>query len=214
MNKRLKTATKEEIKQAYQSNVISLISRLRKQHENGFTDMRTGEVLSLAGFTMPRAEKLGLGFEYRIFISNNMRKARLKKRISKMIMTNKAIFLTLTFNNSFFSRDTSKVTRRRYISRFLKEQALEYVANIDYGDEHEREHYHAVVVPKGEKIDFKPYRDAFDDSNINSKRIKKSEHSNKSVSLYINKLTNHALKESGQYERLIYSRKVWHSLSW
>ena len=209
MNMKINEASKDDIKAVYQSNVIPLISNVRYRSRNGYFDMNTGELINRVGFTLGEAEKINLGFEYRVYFSNKNRAFRLSKRIEKMILTGNALFLTLTFNDTFLSRSTSPITRRRYIARFLKEQCVCYVANKDFGENDKytkREHYHALVVPKSEKIDFKPYKDAFDNSSINFKRVRKCEASTKSVSLYINKLTRHSLKSVGRYERLIYSR--------
>ena len=213
MNKKIKEATKEEIATAYKDKVPLKISNIRyrvyKEQNNIFSDMRTGEVISRNGFNLYIAEKFNKGFEYRIYNSNRSRRLRLETRISRIIRSNKAKFLTLTFNDEFFTRETSEETRRRYISRFLKEQCKEYVANIDYGESEKgthREHYHAIVIPKANYIDYKPYCAFFDNSRIYSEDIKPSKKSNDNLSLYINKLTNHSLKASGQYKRLIYSR--------
>ena len=213
MNKKLKSATKNEIARAYQDNVPAMISNLRfrvySKQDNIFNDMRTGEVISRNGFNMYVAEKFNKGFEYRIYRSNKDRKARLKERVSNMIIKGNAIFLTLTFNEDFLARETNENTRRRYISRFLKEQCKEYIANVDYGEREDcthREHYHALVIPKATRIDFKPYCAFFDGSRIYSEKVHISKKSNDSISRYISKLTNHALKQSGQYKRLIYSR--------
>lgn len=215
MNKKLKQATREEIAQAYKDKVPCSISKIRwrvyKDQQNIFSDMRTGEVLSRNGFTLYIAEKFNKGFEYRIYNSNKARRLRLETRVSRIIRSNNAKFITLTFNPVFLERETSEETRRRYISRFLKEQCKEYVANIDYGESEKgthREHYHAVVIPKATKIDYKAYNEVFDNSRIYSEDIKVSTKSNRCLSRYINKLTNHSLKASGQYKRLIYSRDI------
>lgn len=209
MNKKIKEATKQEIKDIYQSNIISLISQLRYRSRNGYFNMYDGELINRVGFTLGEATKINKGLEFRCYVSNKQRSFRLSKRMRNMILTGKALFLTLTFNDTFLNRDTTAITRRRYVARFLKEQCLTYVANKDFGEDDrytKREHYHALVVPKGDIIDFQPYRDAFDNSAINVKRVKKNEASTRSISLYINKLTRHSLKSVGKYERLIYSR--------
>ena len=209
MNKKIKEATKQEIKDIYQSNIISLISQVRYRSKNGYFDMYNGELLNRVGFTLGEAMKINKGLEFRCYKSNKDRNYRLSKRMKKMILTGRALFLTLTFNDVFLNRDTSAITRRRYVARFLKEQCDCYVANKDFGEDDnftKREHYHALVVPKCEKIDFQPYREGFDNSSINFKRVKVSEASTRSISLYINKLTRHSLKSVGKYERLIYSR--------
>lgn len=213
MNKKIKDATKEEIAKAYYNNVPTLISniryRVKSKQDNIFTDMRTGEVISRNGFNYFVAASINKGFEFRVWRSNKGRHDRLRNRVSKMIATKSAIFLTLTFNDKFFDRETSEETRRRYIARFLKEQCISYVANVDYGEKEEcthREHYHAVVIPKGKRIDFKPYCAFFDGSRVFSEKIHTDKKSKDCISRYISKLTNHSLKASGQYKRLIYSR--------
>lgn len=209
MNKTIRQATKEEIATAYQNKVPLLIANYRKASLLREINYDTGETTSLCRFNLSMANRYNLGFEFRIWKSNRDRKNRLKDRVSKIISNGNAIFLTLTFNDSFLSRDTTEQTRRRYVSRFLKEQCKQYVANIDYGEREDcthREHYHAIVIPKAEKIDFKPYCAFFDGSRIYAEKVLINEKSNISISLYINKLTNHALKTSGKAKRLIYSR--------
>ena len=169
--------------------------------------MRTGEINSRVGFNRFAAKKANLGFEYSIWESNKARKLRLSKRVSKIVLSKKAQFLTLTFAPSYFERVPNAETRRTYIRRFLKEQCSDYVANIDFGEDNGREHYHAIVIPKNEFIDYQPYCDTFEKSRIYAEHVKVNGKSVDNISKYINKLTNHALKENGQYKRLIYSRK-------
>ena len=206
MNKKIKEASREEIAKAYKDKVPQFISNYRRYARKKIINEQIGEVYFSNTFTPFIAERYGLGFEYRVWRSNKNRKYRLSKRIEKMIRTDKAVFLTLTFNDKFFERETSADTRRRYISRFLKEQCQEYVANIDFGEDNGREHYHAVVVPKNAFIDYVPYNNAFDKSRIYAEHIKVGNKSLDNITRYIDKLTNHALKENGHYKRLIYSR--------
>ena len=206
MNKTLRQATKDEIANAYINKVPLLIYSYRKASLGYNIDFENGEVETFCRFGLPMATRYNLGFEFRIWSSNKKRKQRLLKRVSRIVKSEKAIFLTLTFNDSFFARSTSETTRRRYISRFLKEQCSYYVANVDYGDKNGREHYHALVIPKNDLIDYKPYLAFFNKSCIYAERVDTSESSQVNISLYISKLTNHALKTSGRYKRLIYSR--------
>lgn len=140
------------------------------------------------------------------------RQNRLQKKALEIIKSDSAIFLTLTFNDKVFS-EMSKETRRQKITRFLKKTCNKYIANIDYGAKNEREHYHALVEPKGENIDNKEYYKMFYNSNINFERIKitsKKNHdiesTSKKVSKYVSKLTNHAIKETTHQNRIIYSK--------
>lgn len=207
MNKRIVDATHEEIAQAMTNDAISKIAKKRKNNLvcEGVSEY-TGEVSYFNKYTQKTAENEDLGLEFRLYKGNERRKQKIKDRITRMFDTGNALFLTLTFSDKMFARNTSTETRRRYIARFLKSQCVEYLANIDFGSTNQREHYHAVVVPKG-MIDFNKYRTLFD-SNINAKRLIKNSTTIKYVGMYINKLTNHALKDNGFYKRLIYSRDI------
>lgn len=204
MNKKITQATREEISQVMKDNAISKITKRRK--ENIFQEYNedTGQIDFYNKYQQKEADSEELGLEFRLYQGNKKRRERIKARIERMYQTKKALFLTLTFSDKMFARNCSPETRRRYISRFLKSECSEYLANIDFGKKNEREHYHAVVVPKT-IIHFEKYRDLFD-SNINAKKIRFDDTSIKFVGRYINKLTNHALKENGFYKRLIFSR--------
>lgn len=206
MNKRIIDATREEVAKAMKDNAIRTIAL--KRRENVIKDLSedTGEIDIYNKYQLKQAEKEELGLEYRLYKANERRRAKIKARITRMIQTNRAIFLTLTFSEKMFSRNCSSETRRRYIVRFLKSECIEYVANIDFGKEKHREHYHAVVVPKT-SIDFRKYHKTFD-SAILGEKIRVNQTSSKFLTTYINKLTNHALKDNGYYKRLIFSRDI------
>ena len=140
-------------------------------------------------------------------IANNInhasykRTARLKERIREAVESGSAYFLTITFNNETLSK-TNEKTRRLYITRWLKTLSPFYVANIDYGKEKGREHYHAVITsdqrpPKTWKYGF-----------IDILKVKTSENDTKRISKYISKLTNHAIKHTTKSKRIIYSRQT------
>jgi len=128
---------------------------------------------------------------------------RLKQRIETMLNNGKNLFLTLTFTDKTLAK-TSDETRRRYVARFLKQFDCEYVANIDFGEENEREHYHAVLNTsfinplswQYGNLDVKQVRNATD-KELDCIRLAK----------YVAKLTNHAIKETTKRNSLIYSRK-------
>lgn len=205
MNKKINDATREEISSCLKDNGIRKIVNKRKDaiFKDFFED--TGEIEFYNKYRLKQAKSDNLELEFRLYISNMRRRENIKARIEKMLATNHCYFLTLTFNDKFFERNITTDTRRRYIRRFLKEQCKCYVANVDFGSTYGREHYHAVVVPKT-KIDFSKYRDKFDNSNINCERLFNNTKSKDTYTRYINKLTNHSLKDNGYYQRLIYSR--------
>jgi len=127
---------------------------------------------------------------------------RLKDKMLNSVLSNQAIFLTLTFTDDTIAR-TTNLTRRRYVSRYLKSQSDYYIANLDFGATNAREHYHAVIVSK--KVDYSMWRKY---GAINSKRIAPTQTSNVRVSKYVAKLSNHAIKETATQQRLIYSKKM------
>lgn len=86
-----------------------------------------------------------------------MQKAKQTKanRIKKDIIEGKQkgygiIFATLTFEDKYLK--TSKRRRRQNVKAYL-EQFEGYIANIDYGNDNGREHYHALIFIKSENLD-------------------------------------------------------------
>lgn len=125
------------------------------------------------------------------------RATRLRNRVSSLIKSGQAYFITLTFRDDVLD-NTTEDTRRKYVRRFLKEHSSEYVANIDYGKTTEREHYHAIT---NCNIENWPY------GFSNSKPIAPNLESETKLPMYITKLTHHALKKTVKGSSLIYSRK-------
>lgn len=124
---------------------------------------------------------------------------RLKNRIAKLL-EKPCLFLTLTFTNESLS-NTSAITRRRYVTRYLNNFNTEFVGNKDFGKKNGREHYHAVI--QAEKIDYSLWQHGA----IKGLRVRLDKNSTKErLSKYIAKLTNHAIKETTKRSALIYSR--------
>lgn len=131
--------------------------------------------------------------------SSYYRVKRLKERIETYLSNGQCIWVTLTFTEETLAK-TSQETRRRYVARYLKEESNCYVANIDFGKENEREHYHAVVV--GDHLDFSKWTYGF----IYAKKCYDPNGSPLRLSKYVSKLTNHAIKETTKRQCYIYSR--------
>lgn len=132
----------------------------------------------------------------KLFNAHRRKSQRLRVRIDNLLL-NDCLFLTLTFTNEVLS-NTNTLTRRKYVSRFLKSFNVPYIANIDFGKLTEREHYHAILqLPR---LDLNSYEFGF----IYAEKINNK--NSLSLAKYINKLTNHALKETVGEDRLIYSR--------
>lgn len=126
------------------------------------------------------------------------RNTRLKNRIRRMLSKGDCAFLTLTFTDSVLDSTTSE-QRRLYVLRFLKSQTQTYIANIDFGSVNNREHYHCITLGN---VDLARWTYG----NIDVRTIIKS--SNPLVlAKYINKLVNHAIKETSKRSHIIYSRR-------
>lgn len=132
----------------------------------------------------------------RIYDAQRARSAMIRKRITSMI-TQKCIFLTLTFTDDVLC-STNSYTRRRYIVKFLSQFNAPCIANNDYGKENGREHYHAII--QLSHIDY----DLYKFGAINGERVVVGEHTDIRIAKYISKLTNHAIKETTKQSRLIY----------
>ena len=136
----------------------------------------------------------------KIHNSSRNKVKRLRKRIKSILDSEgNSIFLTLTFNDETLESTTEKQRRLRVV-RFLENNFSKYVANIDYGNLHEREHYHAVCL--ADKIDLKSW------NNKNGFSLAKRIHNKDAARLakYVNKLVNHAVKETTRRAVSIYSR--------
>lgn len=131
----------------------------------------------------------------------NQRK-NIEKRFIKAVRMDSAIFLTLTFTDEVLSK-TNAETRRKYVQRFLKSECEIYVANIDFGDKNGREHYHALVYAFEGSISLKKWHIY---GGIKAERVHNTDKDGEKVSKYLAKLSQHALKKSGRFPRLIWSR--------
>lgn len=137
------------------------------------------------------AERINLAYYARV--------KRLKDRISSMLREGRCYFLTLTFSDDTLERVSAK-TRRRYVTYFLKSLSDTYVANIDFGSQNQREHYHAVVMADG--VDMS----AWDCFGFSKAQKIASEDDYTPIAKYISKLTNHAVKATTNGCRAIYSK--------
>ncbi len=152
--------------------------------------------------------------------------SRVRSKISQMLRNNETVvFLTLTFTDDTL-RNTTDETRRRYVTRFLKSFASDYVANIDFGKNNGREHYHAVAnalapLDSWSKYGFilseyvkapsdstkpKSVPKRYKDLPPDEQRRLMSNDDEKRLSKYIAKLSNHAIKETNRRCVLIYSK--------
>lgn len=141
--------------------------------------------------------------------SKYRKRINIQRRFKDIVESGNAIFCTFTFNDETMNK-TSEETRRRYVSRYLKQYTYMYVANVDYGDKkknpdsNEREHYHALVMmlDDSSKLDGSKWLYGF----TKFKRVGKSPKDTEKVAKYVSKLSQHAIKECTRDNRLIWSR--------
>lgn len=123
----------------------------------------------------------------------------------------KIAFVTFTFSDETLKR-TSDDTRRQKVRRTLKKVSSVYIANIDFGKERDREHYHALLsydgfesvraLEKAVKALWGEY------GFIKVKRVGNKETDKKRLGKYLLKLGLHSMKDTTKAHRLIYSRNV------
>lgn len=159
----------------------------------------------------------------RLYSNGRLRAKRLRKRIEAWSRKGFVYFCTLTFRDEVFEK-TSEETRRRYVSYFLKSLNSMYCANLDYGGQFEREHYHAIICVQDKlKGEYRKHKGntVFDCSSFDAWNEKygftcvqgpilcssdADKNNSLKVAKYTAKASNHALKETTRQHRLIYSR--------
>lgn len=194
------------------NNIISQIKAKRKELCPLVPldmDEDTGEIFKAVfayslewGEYCSRIKKISYGdCALRIMESKRRTTKRIKDKVRAFVLSGNALFVTLTFNEKTLNNTTAE-QRRRLVQRYLKSNCKKYVANIDFGKERGREHYHAVCSCDLSFPDWHKY------GAIMIEKVDKTEDDNIRVAKYINKLTNHALKMYAVTPRLIYSRNV------
>ena len=123
---------------------------------------------------------------------------RLRSRIELMLNLGDCIFLTFTFTDTSLSKYNTDYLRL-CVKRYLNLYSALYIANVDYGKENGRIHFHAVALTS--HVNFKAWKFGA----INAERIHSVEDS-LCLARYVTKLSNHALKESTRRQSIIYSR--------
>lgn len=141
----------------------------------------------------------------RLSARNKRRWMRVRSAVRALMKEQHPVLVTLTFDNeTLFS--TNETSRRTYVRKFLSSQTFRYFANRDFGAKNNREHYHAICA-----TNINPKEWSYGTCNV--KAIKKpSEDDKETVSRlakYVDKLTNHALKETAE-DRIIWSRGFSH----
>lgn len=135
---------------------------------------------------------------------NVVRKKLFNRRIKKMFDYDPIVFLTLTFTDKVLL-NTNRKTRRRYVRDYLNSQGYLYVANIDYGEDKGREHYHALIYPDCyHSMDCRVDYSSWKYGSIDGEIVNKSG----DLTKYMFKFSSHSLKNGASCDPIIYSRSV------
>lgn len=118
----------------------------------------------------------------------------------------KVYFATFTFSDDTLSR-TSPDTRKQKIRRLISSFCDDFLLNIDFGSENEREHYHAVLIVRsdihpvndGKSLRFSQLDSYSDYGFYNVKQVSFNHDDADKLSAYLAKLTMHSVKVKQSY---------------
>ena len=139
----------------------------------------------------------------RILSARYMKVSRLKKKIIYLMARYKYIyFCTFTFDEHYINKCERTQKDLIKYSLYTFDDDIKFVLNVDYGKKNERLHYHGIIATNL-SYDLRehlkrvyPCMSSCDSVPISSDDVKR-------LSKYINKLTNHALKDSTKSRRLL-----------
>lgn len=115
-------------------------------------------------------------------------------------------FATFNFSNDTLN-ETKAETRKQKVRRTAS-ATDDFILNIDYGSQTEREHYHAIIaVLKNRKEEHKPdgkhiklkCLDSYNYGFYDLQKVRRGDKDKEKLSKYIAKLTAHSLKVKQQY---------------
>lgn len=156
------------------------------------------------------AYKKGLDFDINIDYERTLKAryqkcSRIKKRFIYLLTRFDYVwFCTFTFDNYYINK--SDRTKRDLIKSVINTHDFKYIVNIDYGSEHEREHYHCLI---GTNINFNvnQFIQSYYPCICLAIQCKKGRDDFKRLSKYINKLANHCIKATTKRQRMLYNFK-------
>lgn len=132
---------------------------------------------------------------YSIYNAYSKRFSRVRNYINHMAesLSGKEflVFGTLTFNDDVLA-STKDMSRWTSVKRFLEANTLDYIANIDFGKENGREHYHFIA-----KVDSKIDPEGWSFGYSIFQKVKLGRKSSDCLSRYLLKTALHACKTSG-----------------
>lgn len=190
----LLTHHQDKIKLFSKAHKLEFIS-LKELKEFGQVDKLEQAELMKSSFSPIELEAC-----YQLNHAKYNRKRRLKSYIEKMMESFENVyFLTLTFSEKY--NNSSDETKRKYVMRCLRKLTPYYVANVDYGKQFGRLHYHAIAT---EPLTQEQWKYGF----INCQKIRHNSTDIEKVAKYTTKFTNHALKDTNKTQKCLYSKSL------
>ena len=164
------------------------------------------------------AFKNGLQFEEDIEIERKLKArynkvSRIKQHFIYMVMKkNNLYFLTFTFDDKYINKCDR--TKKDLIKNLLKEIDFNsyFILNVDYGSQTERQHYHCIF-GTNKDLDLKSILDKYYPCYSYTEKIRLDTNCINKIPKYINKLSNHAIKDSTKGFRLYFNFKGYGDMS-
>lgn len=141
-----------------------------------------------------------------------MKVSRIKKRLIYLLTRYDFIyFVTFTFDDKLINRCDR--TKRDLIKSSLLsfDEHIKFILNIDYGKKTEREHYHCICATNNGSCLGTHLNNTYP-SFTKTELCHKKSSDLKRLSKYINKLTNHSLKDSTRNKRIYFNFKGYDNL--
>lgn len=162
--------------------------------------------------------KNGLQFEEDIEIERKLKArynkvSRIKQHFIYMVMNKKNLyFLTFTFDDKYIKKCDR--TKKDLIKNLLIEIDFNsyIILNVDYGSQTERQHYHCIY-GTNKDLNLKSILDKYYPCFSYTEKIRLDNSSINKISKYINKLSNHAIKDSTKGSRIYFNFKGYGDMS-
>lgn len=146
--------------------------------------------------------------DYENILSSRYHKvSRVKQHLVYMIMKRKYhYFITFTFDDDYIQ--CCDRTKRDAVKKAIKSINADvlYIMNIDFGSKTEREHFH-VLLGTDSPTDLVSHFSSEYPCFFKVMPIYLSDRSITKISKYINKLSNHCIKDSTRNRRIVYNFK-------
>jgi hypothetical protein len=124
--------------------------------------------------------------------SHEKQHTNVRKRITRIIEQEHSYFITFTLNDKHLHKK-QRTHIKKITEALAKVSVIDYTLNNDYGDKTNRLHYHAVAC-FNYQLDYTIIQKIYQYGTLDIKKIINKDI--KSLSEYIQKLKNHALKKS------------------